>query len=255
MNALSGLTLALIYGLSLSCTGCANAPGRPRPGPEVPRPEQLMDFSSLYRQNCAGCHGANGKNGAAVSLFNPVYLAFAGEATVRQITANGVAGRLMPGFARSSGGSLTDPQIESLVHGMFQAWGHPDVLAGSSVPPYKSAEQTDAKRAENEGHTTFVEFCSRCHGSDGKGINGHTPNHPETAAGSIVDPAYLALVSDQSLRSTIVAGRPELGMPDWRSHTSGRGAHVMTDQEITDIVAWLAAQRVADPGHPYMSRK
>ena len=35
-------------------------------------------------------------------------------------------------------------------------------------------------------------------------------------AGSIVDPAYLALVSDQALRTTVIAGRPDLGMPDWR---------------------------------------
>jgi cytochrome c oxidase cbb3-type subunit 3/ubiquinol-cytochrome c reductase cytochrome c subunit len=58
-----------------------------------------------------------------------------------------------------------------------------------------------------------------------------------------VDPSYLALVSDQSLRSTIIAGRPDQGMPDWRSDISGAGSGTMTDQEITDVVAWLAAQR------------
>ena len=33
-------------------------------------------------------------------------------------------------------------------------------------------------------------------------------------AGSLVDPSYLALVNDQTLRSTIIAGRPDWGMPD-----------------------------------------
>ena len=25
-----------------------------------------MDFAALYKQNCAGCHGENGKNGVAI---------------------------------------------------------------------------------------------------------------------------------------------------------------------------------------------
>jgi cytochrome c oxidase cbb3-type subunit 3/ubiquinol-cytochrome c reductase cytochrome c subunit len=238
MSAHTGFCLALCCALCLGCVGCADAPGYPGPGPEVPRPDQVLDFATLYKRNCAGCHGTNGKNGAAISLSNPVYLAFAGEATVRTITANGVAGKLMPGFAQSSGGSLTDPQIDSLVHGIFQTWGHTEVLAG--LPPYATGEETDVNRVKNNAQKIFTEFCGRCHAA---------------GAGSIADPTYLALVSDQSLRSTIVAGRPDLGMPDWRSDISGSGARAMTDQEITDTVAWLAAQRTTYAGQPHSSRE
>src|ERR1700678_2202749 len=86
----------------LGCMGCTHAPE-----PEIPRPEQVLEFSTLYKQNCAGCHGANGKGGAAVSLANPVYLAVAGRDAVRQVVANGVGGKLMPPFAESAGGALT----------------------------------------------------------------------------------------------------------------------------------------------------
>jgi hypothetical protein len=65
--------------------------------------------------------------------------------------------------------------------------------------------------------------------------------------GSIVDGSYLALISDQGLRSITIAGRPDEGMPDWRSD----GAQPLTDQQITDIVAWLASKRTANPGQPY----
>jgi cytochrome c oxidase cbb3-type subunit 3/ubiquinol-cytochrome c reductase cytochrome c subunit len=66
--------------------------------------------------------------------------------------------------------------------------------------------------------------------------------------GSIVDPTYLALVSDQYLRSIIIAGRPDQGMPDWR----GDSSQPLTDQQVTDIVAWLGSKRIASPGQPYL---
>ena len=66
-------------------------------------------------------------------------------------------------------------------------------------------------------------------------------------AGSIVDESYLSLISDQALRSFIVAGVPDGVMPDYRSDASV----AMTDQQITDVVAWLAAKRTTNPGQPY----
>src|SRR6516225_7155463 len=90
----------ILAAAGIALVGCSRIPGRPGPGPEVVRPDQVLDFSTLYKTNCAACHGANGKNGAAISLANPAYLAIAGEDNVRQITAKGVGGTLMPAFAR-----------------------------------------------------------------------------------------------------------------------------------------------------------
>src|SRR5438445_4599458 len=58
---------------SLACTGCSSSPGRPGPASEVLPPNQVMEFKLLYAQNCAGCHGADGKGGAAIALANPVF--------------------------------------------------------------------------------------------------------------------------------------------------------------------------------------
>ena len=38
-------------------------------------PSQVMAFGTLYGQYCAGCHGADGRLGAARPLNDPVYLA------------------------------------------------------------------------------------------------------------------------------------------------------------------------------------
>lgn len=239
MSAAASLSMGLLFALCMVCVGCTDAPGHPAPGPEVPRPDQVMAFTALYEQNCAACHGAGGKNGAAMSLANPVYLAVAGEATLRKVAADGVSGKLMPAFARSAGGALTDQQIDSLVHGIVQTWSRPNVLGASRAPSYAASAKGDPA----QGQKAYAEFCARCHGADGMGA--------KEAPGSIVDPSYLALMSDQSLRSVIIAGRPDQDMPDWRSDITGPGSRAMTDQEITDVVAWIAAQRTEYPGQPY----
>jgi hypothetical protein len=58
--------------------------------------------------------------------------------------------------------------------------------------------------------------------------------------GSVVDPAFLALVSDQDLRTMVIAGRADQRIPDWRGDAAARA---MTPQEISDVVAWLSAYR------------
>ena len=62
---------------------------------------------------------------------------------------------------------------------------------------------------------------------------------------AITDDSFLALVSDQGLRTIVIAGRPELGAPDWRGNVPGKP---MSDQEVTDVVAWLASRRVSESG-------
>jgi mono/diheme cytochrome c family protein len=241
---------ALVLSAACMALGGCRAPGRPGAGPEVVRPDQVADFPTLYKQNCAACHGENGKNGVAISLANPVYADLAGEARLRNVIANGVAGKLMPAFAKSAGGMLTETQVTALAKGIVEQWGTPDVLAGQNPPPYEATLTGNAER----GFAAYGVFCARCHGAtgeggpaDGKMAPGKTGPRKSGWLGSIVNPSYLALISDQNLRSIIIAGRPDEGKPDWRSD----GPQPMTDQQITDIVAWLASKRVANPGQPY----
>jgi cytochrome c oxidase cbb3-type subunit 3/ubiquinol-cytochrome c reductase cytochrome c subunit len=206
----------------------------------------VLDFSMLYKANCAACHGENGRNGAAISLANPVYLAVVGEDNLRLITANGVPGKLMPPFAKGAGGMLTDQQIDVLVHGMMLQWSKPDLLVGLSIPQYRSTLAGDAAR----GQQAFGIYCAGCHGAAGEGSTGNAKSGAGKV-GSIVDGSYLALISDQGLRSIVIAGRPDEGMPDWRTHRT----QPMTDQQVTDIVAWLASKRTSNPGQPYLTKR
>jgi mono/diheme cytochrome c family protein len=240
----STLFLAAVCFASL---GCNHIPGHPGPGPAVLRPDEVLAFSTLYKENCTACHGENGRNGAVLPLANPVYLAVAGEDRLRQIIGNGVPGKLMPPFARNAGGMLTDQQVAALAQGLVHTWGSPDILKGQNPPPYLATQLGDPIR----GWQAYTTFCARCHGAAGEGAPGN-PKSNSGKLGSIVDSSYLALISDQNLRSITIAGLPDRDMPDWRSDLpSSAPAQALTNQQITDIVSWLASKRTVNPGQPY----
>lgn len=223
------LTGLAALALSATLSGCTSAPGYPKASEEIPRPDKQLDFATLYKQNCAGCHGEDGRGGAALALNNATYLAIAGQSNIRSAVAKGVPGTLMPAFSEHSGGLLTDAQVDALVYGMIHEWDMHTPIDAAPLPPYA----VSAGNAAN-GAAIYQTACARCHGVSGTG----TP----TAGHSIVDPSYLALVGDQSLRSIILAAHPDPSTPDWRKYVAARP---LTSQEVDDIVAWLAQHRTA----------
>src|SRR5215472_12826473 len=212
----------------LAVSGC-NLPGRPTPAEIVKRPTDILDPVVLYKQNCAGCHGEEGKLGPAPPIGDSLYLAIVDDNTLRDTISKGRPGTAMPAFAQSEGGMLTNNQVDTIVQGIRQRWGHSQVLAAGTAPPYTAKSTGNAR----DGAAVFTTFCASCHGADGRGTR---------KVGSIVNPAYLSLITDQALRTIVIVGRPDFDAPDWRNNLPG---HPMTDQQISDVVAWLAAQRPA----------
>lgn len=228
LSAASALTGILLC-------GCGSPHGQPQRGVETLAPSQVLDFATLYAQNCSACHGAEGKGGAAIGLGDPVYLAIADDRTIQKVTANGVPGTSMPAFVESAGGMLTDQQIDVITKGIRSRWSKPGILDGANPPSYMPKSAGDVPR----GEVAYKTYCESCHGQDGRG---------GPSGSSISDDSFLALVSDQELRTLVIAGRPEFGAPDWRGDLAGKP---MSDQEITDVVAWLASRRSQTPGQPY----
>ena len=114
--------------LSIVLCGCANAPGRELAASTPIVPNEISDFNVLYGENCAGCHGTDGRGGAAIPLGDPVYLAIADDTIMRRAATNGIPGTSMPAFAQSAGGMLTEKQIDLIVHGIRERWSQPNVL-------------------------------------------------------------------------------------------------------------------------------
>ena len=225
--------IAAVGFLLLIGVACDSSRGRPKPEDEVKPPDKLVNFKLLYSQNCAGCHGTDGRGGGAVALSDPLYLAIADDESIRHTISMGVAGTPMPAFGIQAGGMLTDKQINVLVSG-FRTWAKPNVFMDVNVPSYLERNSGDPRR----GAEVYRQYCSSCHGVDGRGGK----------ASSIVDAAYLELVSNQNLRTNVIVGRPDMGAPDWRGDVPG---NPMTEQDVSDIVAWLVEHRRADSAIRY----
>jgi mono/diheme cytochrome c family protein len=233
-----------LFSLALLAGGCGRLPVYPM-GQYVP-PDQVTDFHTLYNTNCRACHGANGENGPAIDLANPEYQALVDDATLRGIVANGMPGTQMPAWAQSAGGMLTDAQVDAIVAGMRKEWLKPNAFDGATPPPYALPPAAGAKAAKNEagdakhGQQLYQAHCESCHTG---------PKRQE-----LTSPVYLALISDQALRSIVIAGRPDIGQPDWR-HDNGQ----LSAQDVTDIVAYLGSLRtsatISAPLIPLSSRR
>jgi cytochrome c oxidase cbb3-type subunit 3/ubiquinol-cytochrome c reductase cytochrome c subunit len=219
-----------VFALALLCAplinGCGRVPGKPEPGPEVPRPESVLSPHALYAQNCAGCHGAEGQHGPATPLASPVYQALVDDATLHRVISRGLPGSMMPAFAKSAGGELTDAQVDAIVNGIRANWKKGDVLKVANLPPYADDGKGDAKAGEQ----VYANNCANCHGPAGGKIG---------EAGSVLNRDFLTLMAPQTFRTTVIVGRPDLGMPDWRDQTDSP----MTAQQVSDVVAFLMAQK------------
>lgn len=214
LYALAGIGMLVVL------TGC-EPPGKPK---LEATPAEITDFKTLFSENCSGCHGINGRYGAGRPLNDPLYLAIIPKDTLRNVIEYGRKGTAMPAWARSQGGPLYPKQITALVDGIEQNWAKPVNLHGVAVPAYSAGNATgDSTR----GKKLFLRDCFMCHG---KGA----------PIGSVTDPAVLALASDQYLRTSILFGRLDFGMPNFRNLNLGRA---LSDQDVTDLVAYLSSMR------------
>jgi len=218
LGSLAGLTTLLL-------AGCDQFPGKPRPEDRWKPPSEITDFKVLYETNCRACHNDGQGLTPSIAMNNPLYLAIIPRDTLRKVISEGIPGSLMPAFEEGHNGDLTAAQVDSLVNGIY-GWGkNNEAQKPANLPPYAAA-LGDA----NRGAAAFGTYCASCHNADGNGGKG----------GSVVNPDYLHLVTDQYLRSVVIAGRPELGMPNYQGYVPNKA---MSPEEISDVVAWLASQR------------
>jgi cytochrome c oxidase cbb3-type subunit 3/ubiquinol-cytochrome c reductase cytochrome c subunit len=128
---------------------------------------------------------------------------------------------------------LTDQQVDILAKGLISTWGKPGALDNLHPPLYKAMLTPDLAG----GQKVFATYCASCHGTNANGEDGDVK-------GSLINPAFLALISDQNLRSIVISGmNPD--MPSFHEHEDNPP---LTDQNVTDVVAWLISHRASGNG-------
>jgi cytochrome c oxidase cbb3-type subunit III len=223
------LTGIATLALAAALAGCDRAPGDAKVEEYTP-PNRVTDFHALYATNCQACHGANGQSGPATDLGNPEYQTLVDDATLKKWISNGMPGTEMPAFAQSAGGMLTDAQIDAIVAGMRSDWRKGDAFSGMTPPPYA---QPEAAGNAAHGQQVYQARCASC--------------HQNPAREQPTSPVYLSLVSDQALRTIMVAGRPDIHQPDWQHDTpDGSAGAPLTAEDVTDLVTYLHTLR--NPG-------
>ncbi|MHC5062920.1 MAG: c-type cytochrome, partial [Planctomycetota bacterium] len=156
-----------------------------------------MYGASMYRNNCAGCHGQNGEGGIGNSLRSPSFLAMASEAFLRETIIEG-RGR---GNTAMPTGYTYSPEELSDVLAYLQTWKQAD----------HSYEDVLALRAQANGDSAvfgagiYRARCAACHGDEGEGGIGSRLNSE----------SFLSAIDDHFLYRSITEGRPGTAMPSW----------------------------------------
>src|SRR5262245_4725383 len=173
--------------LVIVCTslfGCSDQlPGKPDPKEAYKLPQDIKNFKVLFAQRCAGCHGDDGTLGPGPPLNDAIYCALVSEDDLKKVIGSGRDGTLMPAWAATAGGPLTDEQVGILAKGIKQQeWASPAstqtaLLAAPSLLPLAGA-RGDVRNGEK----VFAVACAECHGENGVGGD----------SGSINDPTFLA---------------------------------------------------------------
>ena len=206
---------AVVY-LRTFAPGAASAPtAAPRDLPSTTSQEVLG--KTIYAQQCAGCHGVDGRgNGPSAAFFtrrprdltNRAWMSSRTDMQLTAIVRRGVAGSPMPAF----GDTLTGTQLATLVTYLRQ-------LSGSAEQP---AAVSDLYR----------QACAACHGLQG---DGQGPNAPQLSPRprDFTDWRWQGGIPDAELTRVLQQGRPGTAMPPFRA--------LLSDAEIGAMVAQVRA--------------
>jgi mono/diheme cytochrome c family protein/cytochrome c2 len=185
--------------------------------------EFAPDGRSLFGVFCAGCHGVEGagRRYASSSIVfpsvgNPDFIQIASDDYLRATITHGRSGRRMPAWGEKDGG-LTPTEIDSIITYLrSRAPGSPEKL-DIRLP----------KGSVERGEKGFARTCASCHG----------PRATDGEAPAIAHPQFLAAATDEYIAASVLRGRTGTSMRHFGLPTLS--FPTLTEQEISDIIAWL----------------
>lgn len=178
---------------------------------------------ALYIENCAMCHGVEGKGriGANLELFPGIRA----DATLEQIISEGISGSVMPAWASENGGPLSGQDIADIAAYVIDAFGGTAPIAPAptiqapNIPPLP-----DISGDPSQGAVVYQVNCIACHGDRGQGRFGKplAKNWP----GNQPD-VYIRQVVGEGISGTV--------MPAWGSEAGGP----LSVEDLDNVTAYV----------------
>ena len=191
----------------------------------LPGGDSLVSGLTLYAENCAACHGANGEGSALAPALNVDALRERlSDTDITRIISQGVSGTLMAAWNRA----LLPEQITDLT-GLIRSWDMLEV-AGITLPVIESAPVDMSPEAIATGQRLYGLVCAQCHGTNGFG----TPLAP-----ALNNQGFLSQTPDEAIQQIIARGVPGTAMPSWGGY--------LTEADIAAITAYLRSLEPTAP--------
>jgi len=196
---------------------------------QTPSDDPIEIGRALYGENCAVCHGLDGKGRVGAQLAKD-WPSLRPDRVIASVIANGIPGSAMPAWSQAKGGPLRDDQIEAIV-AYILTWesGAPRLLPATPTPVLRPplTPPPDVQGDPNRGAALYDQNCAVCHGANLEGRIGATlaKNWP-------------SIRPDQSLRTVIANGIQGSAMPAWSQARGGP----LSEAEIDDLVAFILTQ-------------
>ncbi len=221
----------------------------------------------IFLKNCSTCHGAQGEGVVGPALRNSQYIQTAGDQAVFQTIAEGRPGTKMPAWLQVDGGPLDETQITDVIaylHALQNVAPLPTAVpptpepTETPLPPNASTPEPARPSTTGQpgpaaslagsadgGKALFGKYCAACHGPEGvQGVanpdsdDGTVPSlNPIDPTIANADPKVFAVNLDRFIEHGSVPSGPAplIMMPAF-----GDG-HLLTNQQIADIIAYLIA--------------
>ncbi len=221
----------------------------------------------IFLKNCSPCHGAQGEGVVGPALRNSQYIQTAGDQAVFQTIAEGRPGTKMPAWLQMNGGPLDETQITAVIAYLHRLQNvaplptetpSPPEPTGTPLPPNaptpapaqpsisgQPGTAASMTGSADGGKALFGKYCAACHGPEGvQGVS-----NPDSDDGTVptlnpidptianADPKVFAANIDRFIEHGSVPSGPSplIMMPAF-----GDG-HLLTNQQIADIIAYLIA--------------
>jgi len=191
----------------------------------MPNGAALSTGLTVYAENCAACHGANGEGSPLAPALNTDELRVRlSDADIARVIQEGVPGTLMASWA-----AALDSAEQQAVVALISGWGELNT-AGVTLPVIEAAPLDTSPQAIANGQRLFSLLCTQCHGVDAYG----SPIAP-----ALNNQMFLSETPDAAIQQIIAGGVTGTSMPAWGGY--------LTDADIAAITVYLRSLQATAP--------